>query len=307
MAAHPTWAAMAANSSTTVDLSRLDRPIIIAPVDYDTILARMIARVQAILPSFDATVDSDPAVKVLQVAAYVQMLDQQDFNERLVARLVAYATGATLDHIGAAIGVARLTLIAANDATGAPAVMEADDDLRARIVLGPEKFAAAGPELAYVAHAKDASAQVLDASATSPAPGEVLISILSRDGDGSASADLLAAVRAIVTDPQIRPLGDLVTVASAGLVPFVVTARIWTFAGPDAALVLATALASLNAYLSRSRKLGRNITLSGLSAALTVEGVQRVVLDAPIAEIVCGPTQAARCTAISVTHAGYDE
>ena len=40
MAAHPTWAAMAANSSTTVDLSRLDRPIIIAPVDYDTILAR---------------------------------------------------------------------------------------------------------------------------------------------------------------------------------------------------------------------------------------------------------------------------
>lgn len=298
---------MAANSTTTVDLSRLARPTIVAPVDYEATLARMVARVQALLPSFDATVDSDPAVKVLQVAAYLQMLDQQDFNERLVARLVAYATGATLDHIGAAIGVARLTLIPANAATGAPPVMEADDDFRARIVLGPEKFAAAGPELAYVAHAKDASAQVLDASATSPAPGEVLISILSREGTGTASADLLAAVRAIVTDPAIRPLGDLVTVASATLIPFLVTARIWTFSGPDPSLVISTARASLDAYLAKSRKLGRNITLSGLSAALTVEGVQRVVLDAPIAEIICNATQAANCTAITVTHAGYDE
>lgn len=298
---------MAANTSTTVDLSRLDRPTIVAPVDYDATLTRMIARVQEIMPSFDATVDSDPAVKVLRVAAYIQMLDQQDFNERLVARLVAYATGSTLDHIGANIGVARLVLTPANATTGVPAVMEDDDALRARIVLAPEKFAAAGPELAYVAHAKDASASVLDASATSPARGEVLISVLSRDGDGTASASLLDAVRSILTDPAIRPLGALVTVASATLIPFAVSARIWTFAGPDPTLVVANARASLDAYLALSRKLGRNITLSGLVAALTVEGVQRVVLDAPLAEIVCDPTQAASCTAIAVIHAGYDE
>ena len=60
---------MAANPSTTVDLSRLDRPTIVAPVDYEATLARMVARVREILPGFDATVDSDPAVKVLQVAA----------------------------------------------------------------------------------------------------------------------------------------------------------------------------------------------------------------------------------------------
>lgn len=298
---------MAATTSSTVDLSRLAQPTIIAPVDYDVIFDQMVDRLKTILPSFDATVESDPAVKVLRVAAYYRMLDQQDFNERLVSRLVAYATGSTLDHIGAEMGVARLVLIPANATTGAPAVMEEDDDFRARIVLAPEKFAAAGPELAWVGHAKDASASVLDASATSPARGEVLISVLSRDGDGTASASLLDAVRAIVTDKKIRPLGSLVTVASASLKPFAVTARLWTFAGPDATLVLATARAALDAYLVKSRKLGRNITLSGLSAALTVEGVQRVVLDAPIAEIVCDPTQAASCTAITIIHAGYDE
>ncbi|WP_312490901.1 baseplate J/gp47 family protein [Sphingomonas sp.] len=298
---------MAANPSSTVDLSRLAQPTIVAPVDYEATFNQMVARVQTILPSFDATVESDPAVKVLRVAAYYRMLDLQDFNERLVGRLVAYARGSTLDHIGAAIGVVRLTLSSANEVTGAPAVMEDDDDYRGRIVLGPEKFAAAGPELAYVAHAKDASPLVLDASATSPARGEVLISILSRDGDGTASAALLDTVRAIITDPAIRPLGALVTVASAALIPFVVNARIWTFAGPDADLIVANARASLDAYIVRSRKLGRNITLSGLSAALSVEGVQRVVLDAPLAEIVCDAAQAAHCTAITVTHAGYDE
>lgn len=285
---------MPAPASSSVDLSRLAPPTIVEQLDYEQILARLVARVQAELPSFDATVDSDPAVKVLQIAAYEQMMLRADFNDRLQQRLVAYATGSTLDHIGAAIGVARLA-------------GESDDALRARIVLAPEGFAAAGPELAYVKRALDASALVLDASATNPAPGEVLVTVLSAEGDGTASDDLLDTVRAIVTDRAVRPLGDLVTVASAALVPFVVTARLWTFAGPDAALVLTSARAGLDAYLAASRRLGRDITLSGLYAALTVEGVQRVELAAPLASIICDATQAALCTAITVTHAGYDD
>ncbi|WP_294192288.1 baseplate J/gp47 family protein [uncultured Sphingomonas sp.] len=285
---------MPAPASSSVDLSRLAPPTIVEQLDYEQILATLIVRVQAELPSFDATVDSDPAVKMLQIAAYEQMMLRADFNDRLQQRLVAYATGTTLDHIGAAIGVARLD-------------GESDDALRARIVLAPEGFAAAGPELAYVKRARDASALVLDASATNPAPGEVLVTVLSAEGDGTASEDLLDAVRKIVTDKAVRPLGDLVTVASAALVPFVVTARLWTFAGPDAALVLASARAGLDAYLAASRRLGRDITLSGLYAALTVEGVQRVDLVAPIAPVVCDATQAAICTAITITHAGYDD
>ena len=299
---------MAATSSpTTVDLSRFDPPTIVEQLEYETIFQRKVARVRALLPSFDATVDSDPAVKILQVAAYDELLLRQDFNERLQKRLVAYATGATLDHLGAAIGVARLIVTPANTTTGAAAVYEADDSFRARIVLGPEGFSVAGPELAYVKHAKDASGLVLDASATSPAPGEVRVTILSAEGDGTASTALLDKVRAIVTDKAIRPLGDLVSVASATQQVFAVVARIWTFAGPDPSLVLTAAHAGLGRYLAESRKLGRDITLSGLYAALTVEGVQRVEIASPTASIVCDLTQAARCTQIDVTIAGYDE
>ncbi|MEG8052683.1 baseplate J/gp47 family protein [Sphingomonas aerolata] len=299
---------MAATSSpSTVDLSRFDPPTIVEQLDYETIFQRKVARVRALLPSFDATVDSDPAVKVLQVATYDEILLRADFNERLQQRLVAYATGSTLDHLGAAIGVARLVVTPANGTTRTVPVYESDDSLRARIVLGPEGFSVAGPELAYVSSAKDASGLVLDASATSPSPGEVLVSVLSTEGDGTASAALLDQVRAIVTDKTIRPLGDLVSVASAEQIPFAVIARLWTFSGPDPALILTAANAKLAHYLADSRKLGRDIPLSGLYAALTVEGVQRVEIVSPAASIVCDLTQAALCTGIDVRHAGCDE
>jgi phage-related baseplate assembly protein len=297
----------ATSSPTTVDLSRFDPPTVVEQLDYETILQRKIARLRVLLPDFDATVDSDPAVKILQVAAYDEFLLRQDFNERLQQRLVAYATGSTLDHLGAAIGVARLVLTPANAITGAAAVYETDDNFRARIVLGPEGFSVAGPELAYVKHAKDASGLVLDASASSPAPGEVLVSILSAEGDGTASAALLDQVAAIVTDKAIRPLGDLVSVASAVQKPFAVDARLWTFSGPDPALVVTASNTKLSRYLADSRKLGRDITMSALYAALTVEGVQRVEIVSPAGPIVCDLTQAAFCTSINVTHAGYDE
>ncbi len=294
-------------TTAIVDLSKLDPPTIVEQLDYEAILARKVARMVALFPDFDATVDSDPAMKVLQVAAYDELLLRQDFNERLVGRLVAYATGATLDHIGAAIGVARLAVTPANAATGAAIVYEDDDSFRARIVLGPEGFAAAGPELAYVKRAKDAGTDVLDASAISPAPGEVLVTVLSRSGDGTAPDALVQAVRDIVTDPAVRPVGDLVTVAAATHRRFVIDARIWTFAGPDPALLIATARVRLDKYLTDSRRLGRNVTLSGMNAAMTVSGVQRVQILSPAADIVCDRTEAALCTSSTVIHGGYDD
>ena len=294
-------------TTAIVDLSKLDPPTIVEQLDYETILARKIARMVALFPDFDATVDSDPAMKVLQIAAYDELLLRQDFNERLVGRLVAYATGATLDHIGAAIGVARLAVTPANATTGAAIIYEDDDSFRARIVLGPEGFAAAGPELAYVKRAKDAGTDVLDASAISPAPGEVLVTVLSRSGDGTAPESLLQAVRDIVLDPAVRPVGDLVTVAAATQRRFVIDARIWTFAGPDPALLIVTGQGRLAKYLTDSRRLGRNVTLSGLNAAMTVSGVQRVEILSPAADIVCDRTEAALCTSSTVIHGGYDD
>jgi phage-related baseplate assembly protein len=295
-----------AATSTTLDLSRLTPPVFVEQLTYEAILALMLADVQARLPSFDATIDSDPAVKVLQVAAYREMLIRQAFQDAATQNLVAYAAGSALDHLGALVGAARLVITPADQTTGGAAVMETDAAFRQRIVLAPESFSSAGPELAYVAHAKGASGDVLDASAISPAPGKVLVSVLSRYGEGTASQALLASVDAIVNDRAVRPLGDDVTTASAAIVRFKLNATLITFAGPDISVVLTAARTALDAFLIDNRKLGRTITRSGIIAALTVNGVHRVDLADPFADVACDPTQAAWCgDDIVILHGGY--
>lgn len=283
----------AATSSNAIDLSRLPAPTIVEQLTFEQILAELVASLRALLPGFDALVESDPVMKQLQVAAYRELLLRQGFNDAARQLMVAYATGANLDHLAALIGVARLA-------------EESDDALRQRVVLGPEGFSVAGPELAYVFHAKSADAGVLDASAISPAPGEVRVTVLARAGDGAAPAALLDAVRARVNAREVRPLGDLVTVASAQIRRFAISATLYTFAGPDIGLVLTAARAQLDGYLAECRLLGRDVSMSGLYAALTVPGVQRVVLASPGADVVCDPTQAAWCTGIAIAHGGYD-
>ncbi len=292
-------------SSSTVDLSRLPAPTIIEQLGFEAIVAQLIAAVQVDLPSFDATIDSDPAVKVLQVAAYREVLIRQAFQDAALQLLTAYARGPNLEQRGVDFGVSRLVLTPADPATGADAVMEDDESLRQRIVLAPEGFTTAGTELSYVKRAKDAGGDVLDASATSPARGRVLVSVLSRIGDGTASPDLVAAVAAIVTDRAVRPLGDAVTVASAVRLDYTITATLTTFAGPDITIVLQAARAALDAYIATNRKLGRKITRSGLYAALTVAGVEGVEMTSPIADVAPDLTQFANCTDITIAHAGY--
>lgn len=288
-------------ASTSVDLSRLPPPVLVEQLTFDAIVADMVVALQRYWPAFDAIIDDEPLMLLLQALAYREMLKRAEYNDRARQQLVAFATGGNLDHLGALVGVARLQLSAD------PLVMESDDALRQRIVLAPEGFSVAGPELAYVAHAKSADADVLDASASSPAPGEVLVTVLARSGNGTASAELLAKVKARVAARDVRPMGDLVTVASATIRPFAVDATLYTFAGPDRELLLKAARADLDTYLADCRRLGRDVTLSGLYAALTVPGIQRVELASPSATIVCDATQTAHCTAVTIAHGGYDD
>lgn len=292
---------------TAVDLSRLPAPAVVKALSYEQILADMVARLKTLLPDFDATVESDPAVKILQVAAYREFLIRADANDAARAVMPAYATGADLDQLAALMGVARKLLTPANAATATPAVYESDDDFRRRLILAPEGYSVAGPEGAYIFHTLSAAPDVLDASVTSTSAGEVVVTVLSRSGNGTANAALLAAVEAYVSDETRRPLTDHVTVRSAGIYEFRVEASIRTYAGPDSAIVLAEAQKRLAAYVADNHRLGRDIVRSGIFAALHVEGVQNVVLTTPAADVVLDRTKAPYCTGTVITFGGIGE
>jgi len=295
----------ASDPATAVDLSRLQAPNVVEALSFETILAGMLADLVARDPTFTALVESDPAMKILEVCAFREMLLRQRVNDAARSVMVAFALGEDLDHLAAGFRVFRLVLDEGDEET--PPTYESDDDLRRRVVLAPEGYSVAGPEGAYVFHALSADADVLDASVISPDPGEVVVTVLSRIGDGTAAGPLLTTVTAALNDEDVRPLTDQVTVQSATIIDFTIEAEVFTFIGPDAGVVLEQGLARLDEYLANSKKLGRDVTRSGIIAALTVEGVQDVVITSPAANVACDRTEAANCTAIDVTHGGVGE
>ncbi|WP_242441348.1 baseplate J/gp47 family protein [Stenotrophomonas maltophilia] len=102
---------------------------------------------------------------------------------------------------------------------GTPAVFETDTEFRRSIQLTTGGLSVAGPEGTYIFHALSAYSAVLDASATSPAPGEVVVTEMARNGDGTPSDSLLATFNAVLQNGQVRPLTDFVRVVGAQILP----------------------------------------------------------------------------------------
>ena len=293
-------------SYTAIDLSQLPAPDVVETLDFENILAAMLEDLQGRDPVFNALVESDPVYKVLEVAAYRETLIRQRVNDAARAVMLAYAAGPDLDHIGARFNVKR-KLLSPGDPTANPPiepVWENDQEFRRRIQLSLEGLSVAGPEGAYIYHSLSADPRVQDATATSPSAGEVLVTILSREGDGSAPADLVEAVDKHLQQDDLRPLTDAVTVQGAEIVGYDVRATIYTYPGPDRAVVLTEARKELDLHVAEMRRLNKSIPLTGITAALHVEGVQRVELDNPPADLAISATQAAYCRSIEIIDGG---
>ena len=277
-------------SSPAIDLSGLPAPDVIPQPGFEARLAAKLASAIAQYPAFVDLVDSDPAMKLLQADSYDEMILAQAFADAARGLLLAFATGPRLDHLAALFAVERLE-------------GETDTALRQRVQLAPHSFSVAGPELAYVYWARTADADVADATAVSPTPGQVVVTVLSASGTGVPGPGVLDAVTDLLTGP-VRPLTDEVIVQPATLVPFAIEAQLTVFAGPDQGLLLQTALDGLGAHLAAARKLGRDVTRSALIAALHVANVQKVELISPVADIAIDPSEIASVTDIDVTIAG---
>ncbi|MBK5910130.1 hypothetical protein CCR85_01305 [Rhodothalassium salexigens] len=287
--------------SRAIDLSRLPPPDVVEPVDYETILAAMKADLAARWPDFQdgPHMAGDPLVKLLEVAAYWVTLVHQRVNDASRATMLATATGADLDNLAALLGVERLTVVPGND--DADPVMEPDADLRRRAALALEGYPTAGSVGAYRFHALSADGRVADVGVASPAPGEVVVTVLVRDGDGTPDAELLARVTERLTADRVRPLTDLVTVRAAQVTPVAIRARLLVEPGPAVETVRSAADSAVRAYLAERHRLGAVLALSGLAAALHQPGVRRVLLDAPTADTDPGADGVAHATDIEIT------
>ncbi|EOI7388815.1 baseplate assembly protein [Yersinia enterocolitica] len=301
---------------STIDLSQLPAPLAVEALDYETLLAERKAELIALYPVDEQaaitrtlSLESEPLVKLLQENTYRELVLRQRVNEAAQAVMVAYAHDSDLDQLGANNNVQRLIITPADPDAIPPiaAVMESDTDFRLRIPQAFEALSVAGPTGAYEAHARSADGRVADASALSPSPACVTVTVLARAGNGEASPELLDIVRAALNDEDVRPVADRVTVQSAAIVDYQIDAVLYIYPGPEAEPVRAAAQMKLDSYINTQRRLGRDIRTSAIYAALHVEGVQRVELNAPTADVVLDKTQAAYCTLSVLTVGGTDE
>ncbi len=296
---------------TAIDLENLPFPDVIESLDFETILNEMIVDLSARAPDMadQIALESDPTRKLLEATAYRELRLRQRVNEAAKNMMLAYARTTNLDNAAAFYEVERQLITPADPDAYPPveAVYESDDDFRRRIQLSVEGHSTAGPTGSYKFHALSASPLVSDADVYSPTPGQVEVTILSTEGDGTADEPLLETVYNALNDEFIRPLNDEVFVNAASIVNYSITATLTFFYGPDRAVVLAAAQSAAEAYALNQHKMGMDITISGIHAALHQPGVQNVNLTSPAADLVIDHNQAAFCTGITLTDGGLDE
>lgn len=290
----------------TIDLTALPAPAVLEALDFEETYQAELATYRQLMEDdgqeWSAPLESDPVTKLIELGSYRRLLNRARVNDASKALLLAYAKRTDLDQLAANVNLKRL-VIQAEDLTAVPpvpAVMEEDDALRERVQLVYEGLTTAGPRNSYILHARNASGLVADATAESPSPAVVVVTVLSLDGNGAASADLLAAVAAQLNDDDVRPVADRVTVQSAQILPYKIEAKVYMVSnGPENEAILATCRERLQAWINPRRRLGVEVARSGVDAQLHINGVSRVELTA-WTDIKPTKAQAAWCTDINV-------
>lgn len=290
-------------SSTAIDLSQLPEPAIVEQIDFETILA---AGLQDYYDRMDSTGveytklrESDPAYKLAEVFAFREMLARQRANDSAKAVLLAYASGTDLEHKAAEKNLERRLISEATPT--AAAIYETDSSLRKRIQLAPEGYTTAGSEGSYLFHGMNADVRVKDIEPVSPDKGIAAIYVLSTEGDGTASEELINIVDQALNKKIIRPLTDYVQVYSASIIQYRVEAVLEIENGPDKNIVLQDAITEVKKYVDSVHKLNTKVSMTGISSALQRKGVVDVDLISPLSKIEPVSGQAAYCTDILVT------
>ncbi|MFJ4193946.1 baseplate J/gp47 family protein [Pseudomonas sp. NPDC089534] len=293
--------------STLVDLSELPAPDVLEPLDFEDVYGEALEVFRGHMgQNWTASLESDPVTKLLEVGSYIKLGNRARVNDAAKALLLSHATGSDLDQLAANVDIKRLVIQAADPLAVPPveAVEESHDALRERVQLAYEGLTTAGPRNSYILHARNASALVADATAESPAPACVDVTVLGLEGDGTAGPELLALVAAAVNDDDVRPVADRVTVRGAEILRYSVDAVLhMKGAGPENDAALTEAIRRLGLWINPRRRLGVEVARSGVDAQLHVAGVARVELRG-WQDLKPSKAQAAYCTGYTVVLGG---
>ncbi|WP_322029102.1 baseplate J/gp47 family protein [Paraburkholderia sp. J76] len=298
-------------TANLIDLASLPVPDVLEILDFETIYAERKASLVSLWPEDEqaeiaATVEleSEPLARLLQENSYRELVWRQRVNDAVRAVMLAFAKGNDLTQRAALFGLQRLIVTPADTANSIAEVDEDDDDLRLRVQLAPQGFSVAGPAAAYESKALAVDGRLLDATATRPQPGDVLVTLLSREGDGSVDDELCAAVTTALSAEDQRPMNDTVYARSAEIITYRIHARGYTRSAVGADVLIEQAKLNAQAYADKVRRLGVGVAESGIKGVCQAAGLTKTELIEPAGDIVIGATQASYCLEIIIENGG---
>ena len=305
-----------------IDLSKVPVPDIIQPLSFE----QRFAALKQILISIDEryqdvlALESDPIAKLLQVFAYREMHLVAQINDATRGNILASSTGNDLIALGSRYSLTPLVIQVGDDSVvpPIPTILEDEQSFKRRVQMAFDGLNTAGSIDGYIFFALGADGRVADANAMSPEPCEMVVTILSINDNGTATDDLLIKMREVfglsadglsqsITASKVRPQGDRVIIQSADIIGYSVEAQLQILPGPDSQVVLAAANQALALYQKEQRRLGADITRSGIYKALHQSGVNNVNLISPSADITVLDHQAAYCTSVNISIGGVGE
>ncbi|MBR1734615.1 MAG: baseplate J/gp47 family protein [Alphaproteobacteria bacterium] len=263
-----------------MNLNELETPQIIEELSFNEILSQMKAKLIEIDKQYNAYLESDPLVKLMEIAVYRELLLRQRINQAARANLLAFSTGSDLDNLAAFYDVIRRE-------------GETDEELRERVKAKIEGWSTAGSRAAYKYHALNSDPRVKEANADSPEPGLVRISILSKENNGVVSDDLLQIVTEYMHREDIRMLTDTVEVVACDLIDVDVKAKI-TLMSSTPPEFLSTIKQSFKNAFYKNAGLGVSFSRSWIISNLFLDGVKDVQLLSPMEDVKVSETACAR-------------
>lgn len=188
---------------------------------------------------------------------------------------------------------------------------EGDADYAERLRLAPNSFSVAGPEKAYIYHAKSVSPAIIDVKINSPTPGEVDVYALLTGGE-LPTEDTLQQIQDHLSDETIRPLTDYVVVKAPTAANYEIDLHYWINQDDSskAAQIQADVEAAVERYrLWQQTKIGRDITPGKLLQLVFAAGASRVDDSRlkPASWQKLEAMQVAQCTKVNVVYEGYKD
>ncbi|WP_264686963.1 MULTISPECIES: baseplate J/gp47 family protein [unclassified Wolbachia] len=243
----------------------MQQPNIIEPLNFEEIFSRMKEELVKRDESFTALVESDPAIKILEVVAWRELLLRQRINEAVKGNLLKFAVGEDLDNLAEFYGVERQK-------------EEEDERFRKRIKAKIAGWSTGGN---YRYHALSADSRVKDALVESPIPGKVQISILLTELS-TLPEELLEIIRKQVTRDDIRVLTDTVTVIGCNITEIDIHSRM----SISPVISEEEIKKQFIKKFELAKRLGWSVTRSWIIANLFVDGVENVELIEPKEDVV---------------------